>query len=101
MSPGKRYTVFAIRTNKQGETIWTRAGVAFVNRDDSMNLYLDVLPMEGKLHVREVPKEKGDRTVGMANEEAIRVELLGDESKRDVERAENAASAKGGSTKKL
>jgi hypothetical protein len=27
--------------------------MAFVNRDGSMNVYLDVLPLDGKLHVRE------------------------------------------------
>jgi hypothetical protein len=51
--PGKRYSVFSIRTTKKHETIWVRAGIAYVNADDSMNLYLDVLPMEGQLHVRE------------------------------------------------
>jgi hypothetical protein len=50
---GKRYSVFAIRTTKKHETIWIRAGVAWVNADDSMNLHLDVLPLEGVLHVRE------------------------------------------------
>ncbi len=51
--PGKRYAVFAIRSVK-GQTIWVRAGVAFVQPDDSMNLTLDVLPLDGHLHIREV-----------------------------------------------
>ncbi|MBL8951155.1 MAG: hypothetical protein JNK82_10290 [Myxococcaceae bacterium] len=53
MAPGKRYAVFAIRSVK-GQTIWVRAGVAFVQPDDSMNLTLDVLPLDGHLHIREV-----------------------------------------------
>lgn len=53
MVPGKRYSVFSIRTTRNNGTIWVRAGVAFVQADDSMNLYLDVLPMEGQLHIRE------------------------------------------------
>jgi hypothetical protein len=52
--PGKRYSVFAIRTVRTGETIWIKAGFAFVQPDDSMNLTLDVLPLDGKLHIREV-----------------------------------------------
>jgi hypothetical protein len=51
--PGKRYAVFAIRSKKNGESIWVRAGVAFVQPDDSMNLTLDVLPLDGQLHIRE------------------------------------------------
>jgi hypothetical protein len=58
--PGKRYSVFAIRTTKKHETIWIRAGVAWVNADDSMNLYLDVLPLEGSLHVRETGEKRKD-----------------------------------------
>ena len=52
MSPGKRYSVFAIR-NVKGTTIWIKAGIAFVQPDDSMNLQLDVLPLDGHLHIRE------------------------------------------------
>ena len=59
MVPGKRYAVFAIRNTKNGSTIWVRAGVAFVQPDDSMNLTLDVLPLDGLLHIREAtPKQQ-------------------------------------------
>ena len=47
------YVVTQRGTNKY----WTRIGVAFVNKDGSMNVHLDVLPLDGKLHVRE-PGEK-------------------------------------------
>lgn len=57
MSPGKRYAVFAIRTTKDGKTIWVRAGVAYVQPDDSMNVNLDVLPLDGALHIREAGKD--------------------------------------------
>jgi hypothetical protein len=63
---GIRYAVFSIRTHKNGST-WVRAGYAFVNKDDSMNLYLDVLPIDGTLHVRE-PGEKRDRASEPRNE---------------------------------
>lgn len=58
MVPGKRYTVFSIRKKNNGPVIWVRAGVAFVNPDDSMNLYLDVLPLEGQLHIREAAEKR-------------------------------------------
>jgi len=33
--------------------IWTRIGTAFDNRDGSLNIFLDALPVNGKLQVRE------------------------------------------------
>lgn len=48
----KRYSVFSVKESKSGH-IWTRAGAAFVNRDGSLNVVLDVLPLDGRLHVRE------------------------------------------------
>lgn len=60
--PGKRYQVFSIREQKvekpnnggsETRNIWVKAGSAFMNRDGSVNVYLDVLPIDGKLHVRE------------------------------------------------
>lgn len=56
LTAGKRLAVFSIREGKGG-TVWVRAGSAFVNRDGSLNVLLDVLPLDGKLHVREA----GDR----------------------------------------
>src|SRR4051794_30797733 len=56
--PGKRYSVFSIRTTKKHETIWVRSGFATVNPDDSMNVVLDVLPMEGQLHIRETGEKR-------------------------------------------
>ncbi len=44
------------RTKDRGDgktDIWVKAGSAWVNRDGSLNVYLDVLPLDGKLHVRE------------------------------------------------
>lgn len=60
LTPNKRYAVFSLNHDERRKTtIWTRAGNAYLNRDGSMNLYLDVLPLEGRLHVREAgePKE--------------------------------------------
>lgn len=32
---------------------WMRVGVAFINKDESLNVILDAIPMSGKLHIRE------------------------------------------------
>ena len=55
--PGKRLAVFSIRDGKGG-SIWVRAGSAFVNKDGSLNVVLDVLPLDGRLHVRETAEKK-------------------------------------------
>ncbi len=57
MVAGKRLAVFSIREGKGG-SVWVRAGSAFVNRDGSMNVLLDVLPLDGKLHVREAGEKR-------------------------------------------
>jgi hypothetical protein len=62
MTSGKRYQVFSIKEGREkdgrGNGVWVRAGSAWVNRDGSMNVYLDVLPLDGKLHVREAADKR-------------------------------------------
>lgn len=65
MQQGKRYAVFSIRERKNGESIWTRAGAAWVNKDGSLNLVLDVLPLDGRLHVREAVEKRDERPQGL------------------------------------
>jgi hypothetical protein len=57
----KRLSVFSIRKSKTGSSIWVRAGYAVVNSDSSIGVFLDVLPLDGQLHVRETG-EKRDAT---------------------------------------
>ena len=57
LTVGKRLAVFSIRESKGG-SVWIRAGSAFVNRDGSLNVLLDVLPLDGKLHVREAGERR-------------------------------------------
>ena len=52
MEKGKRLAVFSIRESKGGST-WIRVGSAFINKDESINVFLDVLPIDGRLHIRE------------------------------------------------
>lgn len=42
---------------KDGSTHWMRVGTGFPNRDQSINLYLDVLPANQKLQLREMDDE--------------------------------------------
>ena len=38
--------------------IWSRVGSAFVNRDGSINIILDSLPLGGKIQIREDDRER-------------------------------------------
>jgi hypothetical protein len=45
--------VYTVVDRGQGKSIWIRIGVGFTNRDGSLNLRLDALPVSGTLQVRE------------------------------------------------
>lgn len=49
----RRMSVFHVVEREGFDPIWTKVGVAFVNRDGSLNLFLDLIPINGRLHVRE------------------------------------------------
>lgn len=79
LGPGKRLAVFSIRDGKGG-SIWVRAGSAFVNKDGSLNVLLDVLPLDGKLHVREAAEKRepaGDARSYAAGGSALAAETSG------------------------
>jgi hypothetical protein len=50
----KQRNVYAI-VEKPGlkKAFWVKLGIAHVNHDQSINVYLDALPMGGKLQIRE------------------------------------------------
>jgi len=48
------FSVFAIRKGK----IWSSAGRAVQNLDGSINVALDVLPLDGQLHLRPITPEQ-------------------------------------------
>ncbi len=56
----KHLEVFSIRSD-EGKSLWTRCGVAFVNRDGSINVVLDHFPTEGKLQLRAPRPREGAR----------------------------------------
>lgn len=57
--------VFAV-TERDDKSFWTRVGAAFPNKDGSINIFLDALPVSGKLQVRDDDDrnedEQGERT---------------------------------------
>ncbi len=53
---GRRLAVYAIPEKREGEkSFWPKIGVAFTNRDGSINLLLDALPLgTNRLQIREL-----------------------------------------------
>lgn len=46
--------VYAVTKNQQGKSFWNRIGVAFVNRDGSLNVKLECMPVgETQMQIRE------------------------------------------------
>jgi NADH:ubiquinone oxidoreductase subunit len=45
--------VWTVVERGPGKSFWTRVGVGFVNRDGSITLRLDAIPISGTLQVRE------------------------------------------------
>ena len=58
--PRKMFKVLCPIDKKEGNgsTHWIRVGTAFVNRDQSINVFLDVLPQNGRLQVREFDEDE-------------------------------------------
>ena len=44
--------VYTIIKNKE-KSIWIKVGVAFENKDGSLNVKLNCLPLNGTLHIRD------------------------------------------------
>lgn len=51
--------VYNITKGSDGRTYWTKIGVAFPNRDGSLNVKLTLVPLNGELHIRDyVPNDR-------------------------------------------
>ena len=48
------YTIVDRKNDEQPErkTLWIHIGIAFINRDGSVNVRLNALPVNGTLHIR-------------------------------------------------
>lgn len=54
--------VYAISERGEGQKErWTRVGIGFVNRDNSINVVLDAIPLNGRFQIRDRVKEKKDQ----------------------------------------
>jgi len=51
-SQAERLGVFTIIERENAKPFWRPIGSAFQNRDGSLNIYLDALPVNGRLNVR-------------------------------------------------
>ena len=64
MEPKKMKVLSPIAGKEGSKTFWARAGVAYENKDGSINIYLDLLPTNGKLQLRdydEPDRREGER----------------------------------------
>ena len=56
-----KYKVCYVITERNDKSYWTRIGVAFTNKDGSINVKLDALPTGGTLQIRDYePREEFD-----------------------------------------
>ncbi len=52
----KKKAVYSIiDKNGTGRGYWVRLGTAYVNRDQSLSVYLNALPINARLHIRDLP----------------------------------------------
>ena len=56
MSNNQPKEVFNKVDGKDGKSRWVRIGAAFVNRDGSLNAFLNAFPIDGKIHIRDRKK---------------------------------------------
>lgn len=60
-TPAKK-AVYTVAPRPNNRTQWVRIGTAFVNRDGSLNVLLDALPVNGTLHIRDSEPKAEERT---------------------------------------
>ena len=54
MESNSKQTKAVYTISENGErSFWNRVGTAFVNKDGSLNVLLNSLPVDGKLHIRD------------------------------------------------
>jgi len=51
------FKVLSAIEKRDGNTFWMRVGSAFTNRDNSVNIYLDVIPKNFQFQLRELDEE--------------------------------------------
>jgi len=65
-------TVYTVVEGSKGKSYWIKVGVGFLNKDGSINLKLDAVPVNGTLQVRDYePREDQLPFRGSASAEAL------------------------------
>lgn len=54
----KMFKVLAMTPKKGGGTLWTRVGTGFTNQDQSVNIYLEAMPRNFELQLRELDEDE-------------------------------------------
>ena len=44
--------------SSEAKSRWTKVGIGFLNRDNSINVILDAIPVNGRLHIRDRQPKK-------------------------------------------
>lgn len=65
----KPWAAYNIIERQGGKRIWSRIGSAFRNKDGSMNIFLDSIPLGGKLQIREDDRERSKEPGALASAE--------------------------------
>ena len=61
-----KYKVCYVITERNDNKYWNRIGVAFTNKDGSLNVKLDALPIGGTLQIRDYePREEFETNGGL------------------------------------
>lgn len=60
MSKKRKAVYTIIEREGSSKDYWLRLGTAYVNRDDSLTVYLNAYPVNGKLHIRDLPEGTRD-----------------------------------------
>ena len=69
MPPSPSWKVVYAVIERGAKKHWLRVGLAFVNRDGSLNVRLDAMPLSGQLQIRDPPKnpEGGEALADLAD----------------------------------
>jgi len=52
------YAIYETKADGRERARWVRVGVAFPNRDGSVNVLLDAIPLSGRLQIRDRPESQ-------------------------------------------
>jgi hypothetical protein len=69
-SSKKMHAVYTVVPKPEGKDLWLRIGSAFPNRDGSLTVFLDAVPINGRLQIREYQPRDGESRASKSSVEA-------------------------------